>query len=119
VPPTITEALRAAHRRGARIVVICTGAFVPAGAGLLDGRRATTHWRSTAQLAATFPNGQVDADVLFVDHGEGATSAGTGAGIDLCLHLVRCDHGAAHAAHIARNTPHTNWQPLPRPGRSR
>ncbi|MEV6946932.1 helix-turn-helix domain-containing protein [Streptomyces sp. NPDC051172] len=102
VPPTVTEALRAAHRRGARIVAICTGAFVLAQAGLLDGRRATTHWHSTARLAATFPEVEVDADVLFVDHGEVATSAGTGAGIDLCLHLVRADHGAAYAAQIAR-----------------
>ncbi|MFF7649910.1 GlxA family transcriptional regulator [Streptomyces sp. NPDC007983] len=102
-PPTVTEALRAAHRRGARIVAICTGAFVLAQAGLLDGRRATTHWRSTARLAAAFPEVRVDPDVLFVDHGDVATSAGTGAGIDLCLHLVRSDHGAAYAARIARN----------------
>jgi AraC family transcriptional regulator, transcriptional activator FtrA len=102
-PPTVTEALRTAHQRGARIVAICTGAFVLAQTGLLDGRRATTHWRQTAQLAATFPKVQVDPDVLFVDHGDVATSAGTGAGIDLCLHLVRSDHGAAYAAQIARN----------------
>jgi AraC family transcriptional activator FtrA len=103
VPPSVTEALRGAHRRGARIVAICTGAFVLARAGLLDGRRATTHWRRTAQLAATFPEVQVDADVLYVDHGDVATSAGTGAGLDLCLHLVRSDHGAAYAAQVARN----------------
>ncbi|MGW6056742.1 GlxA family transcriptional regulator [Streptomyces sp. NPDC055189] len=103
VPSTVTRALRAAHQRGARIVAICTGAFVLAEAGLLDGRRATTHWRSTARLAAAFPAVQVDEDVLFVDHGDVATSAGTGAGIDLCLHLVRRDHGAAYAARIARN----------------
>ncbi|GAA2440605.1 helix-turn-helix domain-containing protein [Actinomadura vinacea] len=103
VPPTVTEALRAAHRRGARIVAICTGAFVLAQAGLLDGRRATTHWRQAAQLAAAFPEVRVDPDVLYVDHGDVATSAGTGAGIDLCLHLVRSDHGAAYAAQIARN----------------
>jgi AraC family transcriptional activator FtrA len=102
-PPTVTEALRAAHQRGARIVAICTGAFVLAQAGLLDGRRATTHWRQTAQLATTFPKVRVDPDVLYVDHGDVATSAGTGAGIDLCLHLVRSDHGAAYAAQIARN----------------
>jgi AraC family transcriptional activator FtrA len=102
-PPTITEALRAAHRRGARIVAICTGAFVLAQAGLLDGRRATTHWRHTTRLAAGHPQVRVDPDVLYVDHGDVATSAGTGAGIDLCLHLVRSDHGAAHAAKIARN----------------
>ncbi|BBJ43226.1 AraC family transcriptional regulator [Streptomyces antimycoticus] len=103
VPPIITAALRGAHRRGARIVAICTGAFVLAQAGLLDGRRATTHWRDTARLAAAFPEVRMDQDVLFVDHGDVATSAGTGAGIDLCLHLVRADHGAAYAAQIARN----------------
>lgn len=102
-PATVVEALQAAHQRGARIVAICTGAFVLAQAGLLDGRRATTHWRRTAQLAATFPEVEVDPDVLYVDHGDVATSAGTGAGIDLCLHLVRADHGAAYAAQIARN----------------
>jgi AraC family transcriptional regulator, transcriptional activator FtrA len=103
VSPAVVEALRAAHRRGARIVAICTAAFVVARAGLLDGRRATTHWRHTAQLAAAFPEVRVDPDVLYVDHGDVATSAGTGAGIDLCLHLVRTDHGAAHAARIARH----------------
>ena len=94
---------RGPPQRGARIVAICTGAFVLAQAGLLDGRRATTHWRHTAQLAATFPEVEVDPDVLYVDHGDVATSAGSGAGIDLCLHLVRSDHGAAYAAQIARN----------------
>ncbi|WP_406146186.1 GlxA family transcriptional regulator [Streptomyces sp. NBC_01012] len=103
VPPTVIAALRAVHRRGARIVAICTGAFVLAGAGLLDGRRASTHWRHADRLAATFPHIEVDPDVLYVDHGDVATSAGTGAGIDLCLHLVRRDHGAAYAAQIARN----------------
>ena len=101
-PPAVIAALRAAHRRGARIAAICTGAFVLAQAGLLDGRRATTHWRHSATLAAAFPEVRVDPDVLYVDHGDVATSAGTGAGIDLCLHLVRADHGAAHAAQIAR-----------------
>ncbi|MEV8226769.1 helix-turn-helix domain-containing protein [Streptomyces sp. NPDC079167] len=103
VPPAVVAALRAAHRRGARIVAICTGAFVLAHAGLLDGRRASTHWRHADRLAATFPRIEVDPDVLYVDHGDVATSAGTGAGIDLCLHLVRSDHGAAYAAQIARN----------------
>ena len=101
--PAVIEALCAAHRRGARIVAICTGAFVLAQAGLLDGRRATTHWRNAGQLAADFPDVQVDEDVLYVDHGDVATSAGSGAGIDLCLHLVRSDHGAAYAAQVARN----------------
>ncbi|MBF6329381.1 GlxA family transcriptional regulator [Nocardia transvalensis] len=115
VSPTVTEALRAAHRRGARIVAICTGAFVLARAGLLDGRRATTHWHHTAQFAFTFPEVQVDPEVLYVDHGDVATSAGTGAGIDLCLHLVRSDHGAAYAAQIARNMvlpPHRDGSQL-------
>lgn len=103
VPSAVIAALRAAHRRGARIVAICTGAFVLARAGLLDGRRASTHWRHADRLAATFPQIEVDPDVLYVDHGDVATSAGTGAGIDLCLHLVRSDHGAAYAAQIARN----------------
>ncbi|WP_030800769.1 helix-turn-helix domain-containing protein [Streptomyces sp. NRRL S-337] len=103
VPPAILEALLGAHRSGARIVAICTGAFVLAQAGLLDGRRATTHWRRTDQLAAEFPKVQVVPDVLYVDHGDVATSAGTGAGIDLCLHLVRSDHGAAYAAQVARS----------------
>ncbi|WP_280400472.1 helix-turn-helix domain-containing protein [Nocardia carnea] len=115
VSPAVTAALRDAHWRGARIVAICTGAFVLAGAGLLDGRRATTHWRDAARLAATFPEVQVDQDVLYVDHGDVATSAGTGAGIDLCLHLVRSDHGAAYAARIARNMvlpPHRDGSQL-------
>ncbi|MFE2283177.1 helix-turn-helix domain-containing protein [Streptomyces sp. NPDC059443] len=103
VSPEILSALRAAHRRGARVVSICTGAFVLARAGLLDGRRATTHWRRAEQFAAAFPQVEVDADVLYVDHGDVATSAGSGAGIDLALHLVRRDHGAAYAAAIARS----------------
>lgn len=103
VPQGVVEELRAAHRRGARIAAICTGAFVLAQTGLLAGRRATTHWRYTGLLAAAFPEVEVDADVLYIDHGDVATSAGTGAGIDLCLHLVRSDHGAAYAAQVARN----------------
>lgn len=126
VPPIVIAALRAAHRRGARIVAICTGAFVLAHAGLLDGRRASTHWRHADRLAATFPQVEVDPDVLYVDHGDVATSAGTGAGIDLCLHLVRSDHGAAYAAQIARNMvlpPHREGSQLqyaaqPTPARS-
>ena len=102
VPPAVLDALRAAHQRGSRLVSICTGAFVLARAGLLDGRRATTHWRKAARLAAEFPAVDVDPDVLYVDHGDVATSAGTGAGIDLCLHLVRADFGAAYAGQIAR-----------------
>jgi AraC family transcriptional activator FtrA len=100
--PAVVEALRRAHSRGARVVSICSGAFALAHAGLLDGRRATTHWAQAAEFAARFPNVQVDPDVLYVDHGDVATSAGAGAGFDLCLHLVRNDQGARYAAHVAR-----------------
>lgn len=100
--PEVLAALRRAHQRGARIASICTGVYPLAHAGLLDGRRATTHWLRTGDLAARFPEVDVDADVLYVDHGDVATSAGAGAGIDLCLHLVRCDHGARHASDVAR-----------------
>ncbi|MFE7588275.1 GlxA family transcriptional regulator [Kitasatospora sp. NPDC057512] len=103
VSPAVLAAVRGAHQRGARIIAICTGAFLLARSGLLDGRRATTHWCRTDQLAADFPDVEVDPDVLYVDHGDVATSAGAGAGIDLCLHLVRSDHGAAYAAQIARS----------------
>ncbi|MDA0645587.1 helix-turn-helix domain-containing protein [Nonomuraea ferruginea] len=102
-PPAVIDALRRAHRRGARIVAICSGAFLLAQAGLLDHRRATTHWRMAADLAARFPDVQVEPDTLYIDLGDVATSAGTAAGIDLCLHLARADHGAAHAARIARH----------------
>ncbi|MEU9092047.1 helix-turn-helix domain-containing protein [Streptomyces sp. NPDC048428] len=102
VPPAVAAAVSRAHRRGARIVAICSGAFVLAAAGLLDGRRAATHWARAAELAAGFPQVQVDPGVLYVDHGDVATSAGSAAGVDLCLHLVRTDHGAAYAMRIAR-----------------
>lgn len=102
-PPAVVDALRQAHRRGARIAAICSGAFLLAEAGLLDHRRATTHWRMAAELAALFPDIQVEPDTLYIDLGDIATSAGTAAGIDLCLHLARTDHGAAHAAQIARH----------------
>ncbi|WEB44183.1 helix-turn-helix domain-containing protein [Streptomyces yunnanensis] len=101
--PAVVRALRRAHDRGARVVSICSGAFALAHAGLLDGRRATTHWARAGELAARFPAVQVDPDVLYVDHGDVATSAGSGAGIDLCLHLVRADHGAGYAAQVARS----------------
>jgi AraC family transcriptional activator FtrA len=100
--PAIVQALRGAHSRGARVVSICSGAFALACAGLLDGRRATTHWALADELAARFPLVRVDPDVLYVDHGDVATSAGAGAGIDLCMHLVRGDQGARYAAHVAR-----------------
>ncbi|WP_028934887.1 GlxA family transcriptional regulator [Pseudonocardia spinosispora] len=101
--PPVVEALRRAHARGARVASICSGAFVLAHAGLLDGRRATTHWASVDKFAARFPLVQVDRDVLYVDHGDVATSAGAGAGIDLCLHLVAVDQGAGYTAHIAQS----------------
>ncbi|MFC4048789.1 helix-turn-helix domain-containing protein [Actinomadura syzygii] len=99
----VVRALWDAHERGARVVSICTGAFALAHAGLLEGRRATTHWARTRELAERFPSIQVDPDVLYVNHGDVATSAGAGAGIDLCLHLVRADQGAGYAAHVARS----------------
>ncbi|WP_329376340.1 helix-turn-helix domain-containing protein [Streptomyces sp. NBC_01351] len=102
VPPAVVEAVRGARRRGARIVSICSGAFVLAAAGLLDGRRAATHWDRAAELAARFPQVQVDPAVLYVDHGDVATSAGSAAGVDLCLHLVSSDQGAAYAMRVAR-----------------
>lgn len=102
VPAALAGALRAARGRGARLVSICSGAFALAGAGLLDGRRAATHWRYAGELAARFPAVRVDRDVLYVDDGDLLTSAGSAAGIDLCLHLVRSDHGAAVANQVAR-----------------
>ncbi|QHC22542.1 helix-turn-helix domain-containing protein [Streptomyces sp. GS7] len=101
--PPVVAALRRAHGRGARVVSICSGAFALGHAGLLDGRRATTHWARAGQLADRFPAARVDPDVLYVDDGDVATSAGSGAGIDLCLHLVRADHGAGYAAQVARS----------------
>src|SRR5215207_9860752 len=95
----LCSALRAAYERGARVVSLCTGAFVLAEAGLLDGRRATTHWAHTALLSGRYPAVQVDADVLYIDEGSVLTSAGKAAGLDLCLHLVRIDHGARVARH--------------------
>jgi transcriptional regulator GlxA family with amidase domain len=98
----VLAALRAAHARGARVGSICTGAFALAEAGLLDGRRATTHWAHAARLARMYPAVEVDPDVLYVDEGDVVTSAGVAAGIDLCLHLVRHDAGAEAANAIAR-----------------
>lgn len=103
-PAPALDALRAAHARGARVASICTGAFVLGAAGLLDGRRVTTHWRHAARLAELFPRAQVDPGVLYVDEGDLLTSAGVAAGIDLCLHLLRRDHGAEAANAAARQT---------------
>jgi AraC family transcriptional activator FtrA len=99
----VRQALLRAHARGARLVTICSGVFALARTGLLDGRSATTHWGRAEQLRREFPRVRVELDVLYVDHGDVATSAGAGAGIDLCLHLVRRDHGTAHAALVARH----------------
>ncbi|OBJ02163.1 AraC family transcriptional regulator [Mycobacterium sp. 1482292.6] len=102
VAPELVSVLQEAASRGARIASICTGAFVLAAAGLLDGRCATTHWRYAAELAQRYPHVQVRPEVLFVEDGPVVTSAGLAAGIDLCLHLIRTDHGAAVANTIAR-----------------
>jgi AraC family transcriptional activator FtrA len=102
VPPPILEALRSAHARGARVLSICSGAFVLAATGLLDGRQATTHWRYAEALQRRFPKIGIDANVLYVDEGSILTSAGSAAGLDLCLHLVRRDYGSKVANQVAR-----------------
>ncbi|MFC8716095.1 GlxA family transcriptional regulator [Kitasatospora sp. NPDC057198] len=101
-PPAVVAALRAAHARGARLAAISTGAFALAATGLLDGRRATTHWHYTRALAAKYPQVRVDENVLFVDEGSVLTSAGAASGIDLCLHVLRGDLGVAASNHTAR-----------------
>ena len=122
----VCAALRAAAGRGARMVSVCTGAFALAAAGLLDHRRATTHWQYAGQLAARYPAVKVDPDVLWVDEGTVLTSAGLAAGIDLCVQLVRADHGSQAAVSVARRmvvAPYRDggqaqWleRPLPAPG---
>jgi transcriptional regulator GlxA family with amidase domain len=102
--PPVLEALRAAHRRQTRLLSICVGAFTLAETGLLDGRRATTHWLDADALATRYPRVTVDPAVLYVDDGDILTSAGLAAGIDLCLHLVERDHGADVARDYARRT---------------
>src|SRR5262249_14695328 len=94
--------LRRAHSCGARLVSVCSGAFVLAATGLLDGRRATTHWRYASKLAQMYPQIKVEPDVLYVDEGDVLTSAGSAAGIDLCLHIVRKDFGETVANQVAR-----------------
>ena len=101
-PAAVLDALVAASDRGARLAAISTGAFARAATGLLDGRRATTHWHYTRALAAKHPRVQVDEHVLFVDEGAVLTSAGAASGIDLCLHVLRGDLGVAAANHAAR-----------------
>lgn len=100
--PSPLDELRAAAERGARILSICTGAFLLGEAGLLDGRRCTTHWRYTEELARRHPRARVESDVLYVDEDPIITGAGTAAGIDTCLHLVRKEHGSAVANALAR-----------------
>ncbi|MEU1277322.1 helix-turn-helix domain-containing protein [Streptomyces sp. NPDC005805] len=122
--PELAGAL-ALVRPGTRMVSICTGGYVLAAAGLLNGRPATTHWSSAEHFQQLFPEVRVDADVLFIDDGDVLTSAGVAAGIDLCLHLVRRDHGTAVANDVARRTvvpPHRDGgqaqyirRPLPEP----
>ena len=112
IDPRLVDAIRAAHRRGARVVSICTGAFVVAAAGLLDGLHATTHWAAARALADAHPEVSVVPEVLYADEGQVLTSAGAAAGLDLCLHLVRKDFGASVAAHTARMAV----MPLERPG---
>jgi transcriptional regulator GlxA family with amidase domain len=112
IPPEVLRSLKAALKRGARIASICTGAFVLAAAGALNGLSATTHWLATRKLACRFPTIRVNPDVLYVDNGRVLTSAGAAAGFDLCLHMVRCDLGSK----IAANTARAAVMPLERSG---
>lgn len=108
-PERLVRALIRAHERGARLVSICVGSFVLAATGLLDGRRATTHWRFADQMARDFPLVRVEPDVLYVDETDILTSAGSAAGIDLCLHIIRKDFGTVVANAVARRavvSPH-------------
>ena len=120
-PQRLLEKLRAAAARGARLCSICSGVFVLAAAGLLDGRRATTHWRYAAQLAAGYPRIRVEPNALYVDEGRVLTSAGSAAGLDMLLHLVRSDFGAKIANQVAQRLvlpPHRDGgqaQFVPRP----
>jgi len=123
-PPELLDALRRAVDRGARVLSVCSGVFVLAAAGLLDGRRCAVHWRHADELARRYPLVEVEPDVLYVDAGPVITSAGTAAGIDACLHLVREEHGPEVANSIARRMvvpPHRDGgqaqyieRPLPR-----
>ncbi|MEU2281650.1 helix-turn-helix domain-containing protein [Streptomyces sp. NPDC013178] len=123
----LTQALTRV-RSDARIMSICTGAYVLAAVGLLDGRRATTHWRLAEHFQSLFPAVQLDPTVLFVDDGNVLTSAGASAGVDACLHLVRCDHGSRVANQTARDCVVPPWRdggqaqfidrPVPEPGRT-
>jgi transcriptional regulator GlxA family with amidase domain len=110
MPDGVIDGLRAAAARGARMVSICTGAFALAQAGLLDGRPATTHWAHAEDFTARFPTVSLDPGVLFVDDGDVLSSAGVAAGIDLCLHLVRRDHGSDIANRAARRCVVPAWR---------
>lgn len=101
-PPELLDAVRAAHDAGAVVLSVCSGAFLLGAAGLLDGRPCTTHWRHADELTRRYPRARVDREVLYVDDGDLITSAGTAAGIDACLHLVRRELGSAVATTIAR-----------------
>lgn len=120
-PAAVVKALRAAHARGARLCSICSGVFVLAAAGLLDGKRATTHWRYAALLAASYPRIRVEPNALYIDEGQVLTSAGSAAGLDMLLHLVRRDHGPKVANQVAQRLvipPHRDGdqaQYVPRP----
>lgn len=103
ISPDVISAVRDAAGRGARLVSICSGAFVLAAAGVLDGRRATTHWRYAEQLQQRHPDIEVDRLPLYIDEGDVLTSAGCSAGLDLCLHIVRNDHGPSVANEVARS----------------
>ncbi|NIH85292.1 GlxA family transcriptional regulator [Amycolatopsis granulosa] len=109
LPPDLAAAM-ARIPPSARLVSICTGAFVLAAAGVLDGRRATTHWAHAADFRRLYPRVDLDENVLFVDDGDVLTSAGLAAGADLCLHLVRSDHGSAVANHVARYCVVPPWR---------
>ncbi|MGC0331737.1 transcriptional regulator GlxA family with amidase domain [Streptomyces sp. SAI-170] len=102
LPPGVAEALRAAAASGTRIASVCVGAFLLAATGLLDGLRATTHWIAAPDLSARYPRVTVDPNVLYVDNGQFLTSAGAAAALDMCLHMIRKDHGSAVAAYTAR-----------------
>lgn len=121
--PELLKAIRKAHQNGARIIGLCLGAFVLAEAGLLEQRSASTHWALAKDFSERYPQITLDPNVLYVDHGDVITSAGTAAGIDCCLHVLRASYGAEAAAHVARRmvvAPHRQGgqaqyieQPLP------
>ena len=127
--PAVAEAIRGAHARGARLVTICSGVFLLASLGLADGRRVTTHWKYAERLRTLYPTLSVDPDVLYIDDGNILTSAGSAAGIDLLLHVVRMDFGPDRANQVARRLvmpPHRDGgqvqfieRPVPRQANSR